>query len=123
LQNQWFFLDQILQRHDKSSRIETQKEDPMPKSERFGRLVLVFEKQLSDASRGTLRGLLAHMWKGNEVTWVAGMSRASALQAGVEGGNIFYNRDFIAPEQAVQLMPWREVWLVAAGKVWKLEEA
>ncbi len=90
-------------------------------SSAIGRLVLVMERQLSDESKGTLRGLLAHWWQNDEVTWVSGLSRASVFEAGIDDG-IFYNRDFVSPEQAVRLMPWREVWLVAAGRVWKLED-
>lgn len=88
----------------------------------IGRLVLVMERQLSDATKGTLRALLAKWWQKDEVTWVSGLSRASVFEAG-ENNGVFYNRDFVSPEQAVQLLPWREVWLVAAGRVWKLEDA
>ena len=88
-----------------------------------GRLVLIAEKALSDASRARLRNLLGEMMREDEVTMVSGMNRASVLQAGRETDNRFYNRDYITPEQAVTLMPWREIWLVAAGKVWRLESA
>lgn len=88
----------------------------------IGRLVLVMERHLTAASKGTLRNLLADGWQKDEVTWVSGLSRASAFEAGKDDA-IFYNRDFVSPEQAVQLLPWREVWLVAAGRVWKLEDA
>lgn len=88
-----------------------------------GRLVLVVERQLTAASRKALRDLLGTMWAEDEVTWVSGLSRASMLEAGSVGDNIFYNRDYLRPEEAVSLMPWREVWLVAGGRVWKLREA
>lgn len=85
-----------------------------------GRLVLVIEETLSTASRGALRRLLADFLVYPDVTMVAGLSRASVLAAGKEGENVFYNTcDYLAPEQAFRMMPWREVWLVAAGKVWR----
>jgi hypothetical protein len=88
-----------------------------------GRLVLVVERQLTDASRAALRVLLSALWRENEVTWVSGLSRASMLEAGMEGSDVFYNRDYLRPEEAVNLMPWKEVWLVAGGRVWKLAGA
>ena len=88
----------------------------------IGRLVLVMERQLTEASRGTLRNLLAHWWHNDEVTWVSGLSRASMFDS-CDTDGIFYNRDFVSPEQAVSLMPWREVWLVAGGRVWRLQDA
>ena len=89
----------------------------------IGRLVLVVERELSEASRGRLRDMLGTVWEGGgDVTWVSGLSRASVMAAGAETDHVFYNRGFLPPEDAVSLMPWREVWLVAGGKVWKLQE-
>ena len=88
----------------------------------MGRLVLVFERQLSEPTRLALRDLLGRLWESGDVTWVSGLNRASMLEAGSEGDGLFYNRDFVSPEQAVTLMPWREVWLVAAGQTWRLVE-
>ncbi|RYG61090.1 MAG: hypothetical protein EON60_04815 [Alphaproteobacteria bacterium] len=87
----------------------------------LGRLVLVMERQLTDASKITLRGLLAHWWQNKEVTWVSGLSRASVFDTEMDRA-LFYNRRFLSPEHAVKLLPWREVWLVADGRVWKLDE-
>lgn len=87
-----------------------------------GRLVMVVERELSEASKFTLRNLLEEMWDEGEVTWVSGLNRAGMLQAAEVGAPYFYNRDFVSAEQVVGLMPWREVWLVAAGKVWKLAQ-
>jgi hypothetical protein len=88
----------------------------------MGRLILVMEKQLTDASKGKLKNLLEQYWKNDEITWVSGLTRASAFEAG-KNGEMFYNRDFIKPEEAVNLLPWREVWLLADGKVWKLNDS
>jgi hypothetical protein len=92
-------------------------------AEAHGRLVLIAERQLSEASRYTLRGLLEGFWKAKEeVTWVSGLSQASVLEAGKEAGEVFYNRrEYFSMEQVVGLLPWKEVWLVSAGQVWKLE--
>ena len=91
-----------------------------PDSETVGRLVLVVERQLTETSRNALRMLLQTFWQEQDVTWVSGLSRASMVAAGIEGSEIFYNRDYLRPEEAVKLMPWREVWMVAGGQVWKL---
>ncbi|RYG59917.1 MAG: hypothetical protein EON60_08935 [Alphaproteobacteria bacterium] len=61
-------------------------------------------------------------WQNEEVTWVSGLSRASVFEVN-PGGELFYNRDYVSPEQAVRLMPWREVWIVASERVWKLEDS
>lgn len=85
-----------------------------------GRLVLIAESILSDASRIKLRDLLSGVIGHDDVTMVSGLNRASFLEAGREGGTSFYNRDYITPEEAFNMMPWREVWLVAGGNVWQL---
>lgn len=86
-----------------------------------GRLVLVAEKQLSQASKHALRGLLEDIVWQDDVTMVSGLSRASVLEAGDECGRIFYNyREYLSPEEAFSLMPWREIWLVAGGRVWQM---
>ncbi len=85
-----------------------------------GRLVLIAETHLTDESREKLRLMLSKVIENGEVTMVSGLDRASFLQAGRAGGAVFYNRDYITPEEAFGLMTWREVWLVAAGNVWQL---
>ena len=86
-----------------------------------GRLVLVLEHQLSEASRDSLRDLLRTFRWTDDVTMVSGLSRASMFQADEEGPGVFYNhREYIEPEEASRLLPWREVWLVAGGRVWQL---
>jgi hypothetical protein len=74
---------------------------------------------LSEESRETLRELLENLWEETEVTWVSGLSHASMLQAYAEGKRRFYNREYVSAEEVVQLMNWREIWLVAGGKVWR----
>lgn len=89
-----------------------------------GRLVVVAERRLSDASKGALKGLLARMVHEQEVTFVAGIGRAACLEAGAEGGTLFYNRAEPMPLWEVAgLMPWKEVWLVAGGRVWRAVES
>lgn len=84
-----------------------------------GRLVLVAEKTLSRASLLALRQLLETLLKTPDVTMVAGLSRASAVKACCEGRHVFYNiTDPLNAEEACRLMPWREIWVVAAGRVW-----
>lgn len=84
-----------------------------------GRLVVVAEKRLSAASRGALKGLLQQLVCEPEVTFVAGIGRSACLAAGAEGGRIFYNTAEHMPLcEVMGLIPWREVWLVAGGRVW-----
>ena len=88
-----------------------------------GRLVLVVDTILSDESRGAIRRLLHDIPYKNDVTMVAGMHRASVLAAAREGKGIVYNmKDPLTPEDACKMLPWREVWLVAAGHVWCLAQ-
>jgi hypothetical protein len=95
-------------------------EGPSPQ----GRLVLVVEKELSDASRRSLHKLLKHIMTYEDITMVSGLSRASMLQAEKMGNGLFYNRkDYLSPEQAFQLLPWREIWVVSHGLVWALRPA
>jgi hypothetical protein len=85
-----------------------------------GRLVLVIEKTLTEPSRLALRRLLATLLRDPDVTMVAGTGRASVMAAAREGGRIFYNRaEYLTPDAALALMPWRSVWLVGGGRVWR----
>lgn len=86
-----------------------------------GRLILIIESELTEDTRQTLHDLLGTMFGQDDVTMVSGLTRAGMLQAERIGGGIFYNRrEYISPETAFAMMPWREVWLVAAGRVWQL---
>lgn len=85
-----------------------------------GRLVLVAEKTLSPASMTALRGLLVKFVKYPDVTMVSGLSKASVIEARAEGKAVFYNMsDHLSAEEACRLMPWREIWVVAGGRVWR----
>ena len=98
-------------------RTDESAENPPPQ----GRLVLVLEHELSEASRASLHRLLETFVEGRDVTMVSGLSRASMLQAEALGNGRFYNRrEYLSPENAFQMLPWREIWLVAAGRVWTL---
>lgn len=91
--------------------------------EHIGRLVVVAERHLTDESRGALKGLLARLVQHQEVTFVAGFGRAACLEAAAEGGELFYNRAEPMPLwQVAGLMPWREVWMVAGGRIWGMCE-
>ena len=86
-----------------------------------GRLVLVLEHELSDASRKSLHGILQHVMSHEDVTMISGLSRASMLQAEQLGNGLFYNRkEYLPPEKAFRMLPWREVWVVSGGRVWTL---
>lgn len=86
-----------------------------------GRLVLVLEHELSEASRASLHRILETLVDGRDVTMVSGLSRASMLQAEAVGSGLFYNRrEYLSPESAFRMLPWREIWLVAGGRVWTL---
>ncbi|MBI1308880.1 MAG: hypothetical protein GC129_03335 [Proteobacteria bacterium] len=88
----------------------------------MGRLVVVAERRLSAESRGVLRVLLEELCRRPEVTFVAGLERGAMLEAGAEGGKVFYNtKEYIPFGEVVGLVPWREVWLVAAGRVWRAQ--
>jgi hypothetical protein len=86
----------------------------------IGRLVVIAEQELSPQSRQALKQLMGSWLAEREVTFVAGLGKAAALAAGSEGGRVFYNRAEHVPLcQMAGLVPWREVWLVAGGRVWK----
>jgi len=52
---------------------------------------------------------------------ISGLSRASMLQAEQLGNGLFYNRkEYLPPEKAFRMLPWREVWVVSGGRVWTL---
>ncbi len=86
-----------------------------------GRLVLILEHSLTDASRNALRTLMKRFMATPDVTMISGLSRASMLQAQALESGFYYNqREYLPPEQAFTLMPWREIWVVADGMVWAL---
>lgn len=87
-----------------------------------GRLILVLEHELSPSSRESLHRLLKKLVLSHDITMISGLSRASVLQAEQMGHGLFYNRrDYLAPEDACALLPWREVWVIAEGRVWALQ--
>lgn len=86
-----------------------------------GRLILMLEHSLSHDSRKSLQTLLKRLMTTPEVTMVSGLSRASMLQAEALGNGLFYNRrEYLAPEIAFRMLPWREVWVIAGASVWCL---
>lgn len=86
-----------------------------------GRLVLVLEHELSEASRTILHNVLKHIMNQDDVTMISGLSRASMLQAEQMGNGLFYNRkEYLSPEKAFRMLPWREVWVISNGLVWTL---
>ncbi|TKW61502.1 MAG: hypothetical protein DI628_02455 [Blastochloris viridis] len=79
-------------------------EEPSPQ----GRLVLVLEHELSEASRTSLHNVLKNIMNQDDVTMISGLSRASMLQAEQMGNGLFYNRkEYLSPEQAFRMLPWR----------------
>lgn len=88
-------------------------------SHHLGRLVMVVEPRLSDASRYALRMLLEDL-DPEDVTMVTTLGRTATMDVEGEGERIFYNtREHLPLGTACGLMPWREMWLVANGRVWK----
>ena len=86
-----------------------------------GRLVLVLEHELSDASRHSLHNVLKSIMNKDDVTMISGLSRASMLQAEKMSNGFFYNRnEYLSPEKAFRMLPWREVWVISNGLVWTL---
>lgn len=89
-----------------------------------GRLVLVLEHELSNASRHSLHSLLKSLMPHEDITMISGLSRVSMLQAEKLGSGLFYNRkEYLSPEQAFRMLPWREVWVISNGLVWTLHPA
>ena len=87
-----------------------------------GRLVLILEHNLTEASREALRMLMKRFVATPDVTMISGLSRASMMQAQALESGFYYNqREYLPPEQAFTLMPWREIWIVADGLVWALQ--
>lgn len=85
-----------------------------------GRLVIVLEKRLSSASRKALHDLLGTLMLHPDITFVAGLGKAAMVSAGHLGPNIFYNtNEHIPLGEVAPLVPWREIWLVSAGRVWR----
>ncbi len=86
-----------------------------------GRLVLVLEKELSEASRKSLHNLLKNNMFYGDMTIVSGLSRATIIQAEKLSNGLFYNRnEYITPEAAFNMLPWREIWVISQGLVWTL---
>lgn len=85
-----------------------------------GRLVIVLEKRLTSASRKALRDLLATLMQHPDVTFVAGLGKAAMISAGHMGQRVFYNtNEHIPLGDVAPLVPWREIWLISAGRVWR----
>lgn len=85
-----------------------------------GRLVIVLEKRLTLASRKALHDLLGTLMQHPDVTFVAGLGKAAMVSAGHMGAHIFYNtNEHIPLGDVAPLVPWREIWLVSAGRVWR----
>ncbi len=90
-------------------------------SEPLGRLVLILEPELNPQSRELLRQRLQG-WHGTRVpTFVAALgqpSRLAAVQA--DEGRVFFNlRDDLGLQETLHLLPWQEIWLLAAGRLWQ----
>lgn len=87
-----------------------------------GRLILVAETTLSPDSLAVLRQLLQTLLATPDVTMVTGLTRASAVKARIAGKHVFYNMtDHISPEDACAMMPWREIWVVSGGRIWRAD--
>jgi hypothetical protein len=88
-----------------------------------GRLVMVTEEQPGPASQAALRKVLSELMATPEVTMVAGLHQAGMMRARASTGEawqIIYNTaDPLPLSTACSLLPWREVWLISAGRVWR----
>lgn len=85
-----------------------------------GRLVLILEPELHPLSRSLLRARLQGWQGGRTPTFVAALGRPSRLAAiQADEGKVFYNvRDDLALQDTLELLPWEEIWLLAAGRMW-----
>jgi hypothetical protein len=87
----------------------------------IGRLVLILEPELHPLSRSVLRERLAQWQHTHGPTFVAALaatSRLAAIQA--DEARVFYNlRDDLPLQETLELLPWQEIWLLAAGRLWQ----
>jgi hypothetical protein len=85
-----------------------------------GRLVWILEYRLSPESRAALPDLIARLGPSPEPTFVAGLGPPCTLAAAKLGKALFYNRhEHLPPSEMGRMLPWREVWLVGHGRVWR----
>jgi hypothetical protein len=87
----------------------------------IGRLVLILEPELHPLSRTLLRARLQG-WQGScSPTFVAAVGRPARLAAvAADDGRVFYNvRDDMELQDTLELLPWEEIWLLAAGRMWQ----
>jgi hypothetical protein len=89
-------------------------------NQNLGRLIVVAEPHLSEASRYALRQLVSEMIPEEDVTMLTSLGRMTTQEASLEGNGIFYNTDDHMPlDTACAMLPWREMWLVSNGRIWK----
>jgi hypothetical protein len=84
------------------------------------------ERDLQPKSRPRLHGLLRQMARLPEPTFVASLAQPAFLGAlKLDEQGVFYNADGKAQDlpQTLNLLPWREVWVVCEGNVWRAGHA
>ena len=86
-----------------------------------GRLVLILERELHPQSKKALFNLLQRMARQPEPTFVASLAQPAFLGAiRLDEDSQFYNADMRNHNLAetLEALPWREIWMLRAGKLW-----
>jgi hypothetical protein len=87
-----------------------------------GRLILILDEEPFSPSLRILRRLLHHLDAAPEVTLLAGPHRRAVLAAlrHDHRGVVYNTTDELLMAEAIDFLPWRHIYAVAAGRVWML---